>query len=126
MEVSEYVNVWIAVDLRIGDTAASIITSYNSFVEKIEALDLTDAAEAKPILDVCRAPSDPSLVLRLLFRGAKLCWLWVLKNMVLGSAKPWPRLWSGSWSTHKERVTNVSCGWNTSVAWGIFLSMMIP
>ena len=49
-------NVWTAVDLRIGDTAASIITSYNSFVEKIEALDLTDAAEAKPILDVCCAP----------------------------------------------------------------------
>jgi len=121
------VTVWIAVDLRIGDTTASIITSYNSFVERIEALDLTDAAEAKPILDVCCAPlSKPSLVLRLLFRGAKLYWLLVLKNMVLGLAKPWPRLWSGSWSTHKELVTNVSCGWNTSVVRGIFVSMMIP
>lgn len=46
--------------------------------------------------------------------------------MVLGLAKPWPRLWSGSWSTHKELVTIVSCGWNTSVVHGIFVSTMIP
>lgn len=38
-------------DLIESNAAASIITSYNSFVEKIEALDLTDAVEEKPILD---------------------------------------------------------------------------
>lgn len=51
--VSGYAIVRTGVDLRLVHTAASIIESYNGFVERIEALDLTDAADAKPILDVC-------------------------------------------------------------------------